>query len=156
MKNHLPDDQDYKLWVLLCQARDVMVRARYKELSQYGISTRQAAVMFVLEAIEGKVTPTEVSRWLLREPHTISSILTRMEKEGLVSKTKDLGKKREINVNLTEKGKQAYSQSLSRESIRGIMSCLSEEERQQLGSLLERLRDKALKNLTTVKKVPFP
>ena len=156
MKAHLSDDRDFKLWILLNQARDVMFKAREKELRQYDISAVQAAVLFVLEAVGEKATATEISRWLLREHHTISSLLTRMEKEGLVIKARNSDKKSEKNVSLTEKGKRTYNRSLNRESIQEIMSCLSEEEHQQMGSLLEKLRDKALKNLAQVEKVPFP
>jgi len=137
----------------------VSYRAREKELSKYGITPRQAAVLFIVKVInatEGEATPGKVSRWLLRESHTVSRILTRMENEGLVSKTKGSGKKNEINVTLTEKGEQLYKQSLKRESIKEIMSCLSEEERQQLDSSLEKLRNKALQNLETASQVPFP
>ena len=152
MKSHSSDDRDYILWVLLCQARDAVFKARNKELSQFDISAVQAAVLFVIKTIEEEATPTGISRWLLRQPHTISTLLTRMEKEGLVTKAKNLGKKREIKITLTEKGEQAYGQSLKRESIREVMSYLSEEERQQLSSSLEKIRDKALNNSTTVKK----
>lgn len=156
MNTHLSADEDYSLWVLLHQARDVIFRARENELRQYDVTTMQAAVLFVIDAIEGKATPTEISRWLLREPHTVSVLLTRMEKEGLVSKAKDPGKKGLVNVTLTEKGRQVLSQSMKRESIRKVMSCLSDEEREQLRSSLEKLRDNGLNNMTTVRKVPFP
>jgi len=159
MENQFLEDRDYNLWVRLHQARDVSYRAREKELSKYGITPRQAAVLFIVKVInatEGEATPGKVSRWLLRESHTVSRILTRMENEGLVSKTKGSGKKNEINVTLTEKGEQLYKQSLKRESIKEIMSCLSEEERQQLDSSLEKLRNKALQNLETASQVPFP
>lgn len=159
MKNRLLEDQDYNLWLRLQQAGDVVFRARDKELSQYGITATQATVLFMLKVIKataGEATLGRVSKWLLREPHTVSRIFTRMENEGLVSKLKGSGKKNKVNITLTAKGEQAYKQSLKRESIREIMSCLSEEERQQLGSLLEKLRDKALEKLTAASKVPFP
>ena len=156
MKNGLFRDQDYNLWVLLHQVRGLIFRARETELNQYGITTMQAAVLFVLEALGGKSTPTEISKWLIREPNSVSSILVRMEKEGLLSKAKDLEKKSQVNVELTEKGRRAYSQSEKRESIREIMSCLSKEERRQLRSLLEKLREKALQSSTPVRKINFP
>ena len=159
MENHPLENRDYHLWVRLHQARDVIFRARDKELSRYSITAMQAAVLFivkVLKATEGEATPGKVSRWLLREPHTVSRLLTRMENEGLVSKIRGSGRKNEINITLTEKGEQVYRQSLKRESIKEIMSCLSEEERQQLDSSLEKLRDKGLKNLNAASKVPFP
>ena len=156
MNDQLPNDRDYNLWILLCQARDTIFKARGKELTQCGVTVEQACILFVVQAIGDKATPTEISRWMLREPHTISTILTRMEKDGLVSKSKDLDKKSRVIVALTEKGRQVYSQSSKRNSIREIISCLSEEEHNQLGSLLEKLRDNALKNIAKVAKPPFP
>jgi len=148
--------KDYNLWILLRQAGDSILKAREKELSQHGISARKAAVLLVVDTLDNKATPGELSRWLLREPHSISAILTRMEQEGLVNKTKDLGKKRRVRVTLTEKGQQVLSLSIKRESIRDIMSSLSEEECRQLWSSLRKLRDRALKYSTTVKGPPFP
>ncbi len=137
-------DQDYRLWVLLNQVRDAVLRARQKELNQYNISASQAAVLLVIEAIGPKATPAEISRRVFRKPHSVSGILSRMEKKGLVRRLKDLDRKNLTRVVFTEKGREAYYQSTKRESIRQIMSSLPEEERKQLTSSLETLRDKAL------------
>lgn len=141
------NDQDYSLWVLLNQVRDVVLKARQKELDQYNISATQAATLLVIEAIGPKATATEISRRLFRKPHSIAGAdgtLSRMEKKGLVMRLKDLDRKNLVRVVLTEKGRQAYYQSTKQESIRQIMSSLSEEQRQRLTSCLETLRDKAL------------
>jgi MarR family transcriptional regulator for hemolysin len=156
MNDQLPNDQDFNLWILLCQARDTIFRARGRELTPCGVTVEQAGILFVVQAIGDQATPTEISRWMLRKPHTISTILTRMEKDGLVSKSKDLDKKSRVIVALTEKGRQVYSQSSKRKSIREIMSCLSEEEHNQLGLLLQKLRDSALKNIAQAATPPFP
>ena len=137
-------DQDYRLWVLLNQVRDAVLKARQKELNQYNISASQAAVLLVIEAIGPKATPAEISRRVFRKPHSVSGILSRMEKKGLVRRLKDLDRKNLTRVVFTEKGREAYYQSTKRESIRQIMSSLPEEERKQLTSSLETLRDKAL------------
>ncbi len=42
--------------------RDVIFKAHEKELRPLGITTAQAAALFVIEAIGNKVTATEVSR----------------------------------------------------------------------------------------------
>jgi MarR family transcriptional regulator for hemolysin len=157
MKDFSSADEDYNLWVLLSQAADATLRARQKELDQYGISAAQAAVLFVIQAIGERATPAEITRWLLREPHTVSELLSRMEKERLVNKAKDLERKNLVRVSITEKGRQAYRQSTKRKSIYKVMSSLSKEERQQLRSYLERLRNKALGELTAEhSKPPFP
>jgi len=155
VRNYLSVDKDYTLWGLLIQAKDMVFKAREKELRQYGISPEEAAVLFIVQSIGNQATPAEISRWLLRKPHTVSGILSRMEKKGLVRKTKDLDRENLVSVTLTEKGQQAYHQSTKIESIRQIMSSLSEDERQQLSSGLKKLRDRALKQLG-MNQPPFP
>jgi MarR family transcriptional regulator for hemolysin len=147
--------KQYSLWVLLNQARDSMRRARDAELAEFGISTRQGAVLFIIMANGGIATPTEISKWLLKEPHTVSAILSRMEKNGLVKKTQSDGRKGRINVSLTEAGKQAYLKTEKAMSINEIFTCLSQKEQEQLGTMLKRIRDMAL-NFTARTKVPFP
>lgn len=154
MVNNISEDKDYNLWVLLHQAKDAIYMAREKELNQYGISPRHACVLFVINAVGGKAKITEITRWMLREHHSVSALLNRMEKKGLVRKAKEPAKR--ISFTITAKGKKAFNESLKRESIREIMSCLSEEEHQQLTSSMKKLRDEALTKSITIGKLPFP
>jgi len=59
-----------------------------------------------------------------------------------------------VRVSITEKGQQAYDKSTRRKPIYKIISSLSEEERQQLRSCLEKLRNKAFKELIVEYKPP--
>jgi len=145
----------YSLWVLLNQARDSMRRARDAELAEFGISTRQGAVLFIIMANGGVATPTEISKWLLKEPHTVSAILSRMDKNGLVNKTRSKDGKGRINVTLTEAGKQAYLKTEKATSVSDILTCLSDDEHDSLILVLKKIRDTAL-NYTARTKVPFP
>lgn len=156
MKNFSSTDQDYNLWVLLAQTRHAMIKARSKELDRYNITTRQSALLFTIQAIGDKATPAEIARWLFRETHTVSELLSRMERKGLVRKVKGLDRKNLVRVVLTEKGRKAYYQSIEGKVIRKIMSSLSREQRQQLTSCLHTLRDNALKELGVEHKMPFP
>ena len=156
MKNIPSTDQDYKLRWLILQTRRAMYRARTIELFKYGITPEQAAGLFVVQAIGPRATPAEISRWLLREPHSISGLLNRMQKEGLITKAKDLERKNWVRVAMTEKGRQAYSQSTKRESIHRILTALSEKECQQIRTCLEKLRNKALEELGTASQPPLP
>ena len=87
MDNFASKDKSWELWVLLAQTRSVLYRVRQKELKQYNVSTEQSAVLFIIQAIGKKATPAEIARWLMRERNSVSSILGRMEKDGLVKKT---------------------------------------------------------------------
>ena len=156
MKTNIPADPEYELWVLLHQACDAMIRARENELRKFGISRMQAAVLFIIKAIDGQATPAEISRWPFREPHTVFGLLKRMEKHGLVRRVKDLERKNMIRVTITEKGEEACRQSRDMKVIRTILSGLSPEQRDNLKPYLETLRKRALGKLGVSHQLPFP
>lgn len=156
MKEFDPTDLDYNLWLFLAQVRTVMLRARQMEVSRYGITASQASVLFVVNALGDKAMPAEISRWLFRQSHSVSGILNRMEKQGLVRRVKDLGKKNLVRVVLTEKGREVYANCTKREAMHRIMPSLSGEQRQQLIACLENLRDATLKYLGEEQELPFP
>lgn len=149
-------DRDYELWVLLHQACDAMNRARANELRQVGISGAQAAVLFIVKAMKVPATPGEISRWLFREPHTVSGLLDRMEKQGLVRKVKDLERKTLVRVVITERGEEAYRRSTQMKVIHKTLSCLSPKERDNLRAYAKTLRNKALGEYAVGYQLPFP
>lgn len=157
MKKALDMDLDYKAWVLLQQAAGAIFEVRENELREHGSTAMQATVLFIVKSIGNKATPAEISRWLLRRPHTVSGLLNRMEKAGLVRKTKDLHKKNLVRVTITPKGEQAYKQSLKGKTIHKIMSALGEADREKLASYLRAVRDRAVKEAgIKLRQVPFP
>ena len=155
MRSFLSKDRDYELWWLILHLRRAMRKIRARELFQYGITPEEAAVLLVVQTIGDKATPAEIARYLLREPHSISGLLSRMQEDGLVRKAKDLDRKNMVRVELTDKGRKAYRQSTKKESIHRLMSCLSEEDRQQLRAPLEKLCRKALEELGVGRQPPF-
>lgn len=156
MNSMLSTDKDYNLWVLLRQTRDAMSKAREGELEKYGISSIQAAVLFTIQAIGPNATPAEISRRLVREPHSVSGLLNRMQKQGLIRRVKDLPKRNMVRVVMTQKGEEAYRQSTRRLSMHETISALTEEERNQIWNLLEKLRDRAMKLAGIGYELPFP
>ncbi len=147
------DVSDIDLWVLLDQTRDTISRAREMELSQYKITKIQASVLFMLLTQNRKIALSDISKWILREPHSISSLISRMERNGLVKKVKEPGEDR-IQVILTDKGQQIYSQITWR-SIEMVFSSLSAEEKRSLQSNLKKLRSKARGLMGLDYKPPF-
>ena len=149
-------DEDYGLIVLLGLTRRMVEKLRQEELSRYGLRHRQASVLFYTQLLGGEVTYRDLARWMFRDYHTISAIVNRMEKDGLVRKIKHRDEKKNIRIVLTTKGQEAYQQAMKRESIHQMMSYLSKEERQQLRSSLEKLQNAVLKALGMNYKPPFP
>jgi len=149
-------DQDYNLWALFRQTRDAMVKARDRELEKHGTSTIQAAVLFTVQDIGPDATPAEISRRLVREPHSISGLLSRMEKQGLIKRVKDLPKRNMVRITLTQKGKELYEYSTQRITMHETFSAISDEEKRVLWDYLQRLRDKAFKLAGISYEMPFP
>ena len=147
LRDSLSMDEDTKVWVLLSETADVVLRAWQKELNQYGISPVEAATLWVVQVLDEMATPAEISRWILRKSHTVSELVNRMAKGGLVRKTKNLRRKNSVRVCITDKGKQVYNHARQREAIHTAMSVLHEEERKQLMASLEKIRSSGLKQL---------
>ena len=140
--------ESYNLWVLLSRTRNAMWKARQFELDKYNISVVQAAALMVIHAFAGQATPTDIARWLFQEPHSISELISRMEKIGLVKKVKDPIKRRRVRISLTDKGREVYLSKSSRSGMMyKIISCLSDEERKQFGSILQKLLNTTVKEL---------
>ncbi|MCX5999250.1 MAG: winged helix DNA-binding protein [Chloroflexi bacterium] len=144
----LTHQEEYELWGLLTQLNGVMFRARGSELRSLGLSSVQVWVMHIIRLLKKSgvaATPAEISRWMYREPHTISALLGRMEKQGLVRCIRQTQGKRQVLAELTEKGEQVYRrQNQERRVVARILGCLSAEERSQLRAFLERMRQQGL------------
>jgi len=154
-KETVPYEQEFKLWVMLEQAQSAVFAAREKELAQFGISPMKAAVLFIANSIGRQATPAEIARWILRKSHTVSGLLDRMEKDGLVTRAKNLPKKNLVRVTITAKGQKALRQAMKREYIRRIFASVPEKNRQELYDQLEKIREKGLK-LSGFPKPPYP
>ena len=141
------EDEDQDLWLLLTHARYAVFRAREKELQRYGISPEQASLLFVVQAMGNKATPAALSRYLLRQPHTVSALVDRMARRGLLKKVKDLDRKNLVRVVITEKGQKAYELSTKRGPIHRIMNTLNREEKRDFREYLERIFSKARKEI---------
>lgn len=156
MKYTFETDELWDLWTILEQAHSGITLARDRELEKHGISTIKAAALFIIDSIGNEATPAEISRWILRRPHSVSGLLDRMEKDGLIKKTKNLSKKNLVRVTITPKGRKAYETSLKRKTINQVLNSITAQERKTLFTILEKLRNKSLKVAGIVHKPPFP
>ena len=147
LKYFTSEDEDQDLWLLLTHARYAVFRAREKELQRYGVSPEQVGLLFVVQALGNKATPAALSRYILRQPHTVSALVDRMARRGLVKKVKDLDRRNLVRVVMTEKGQKTYELSTKRGPIHRILSTLNPEERKSFKDYLERILVKARKEI---------
>lgn len=141
----------YALWTVLSDTYQIIARTRETQLARYGISAIQGRALNAILMSEEPPTPAQLSRWLVRESHTVSGLLARMEKQGLISKTRDRNRKNQIRITITEKGRKVYADSRRGSSIETIMSSLSLEDQQQLISFLMKLQNKAIREFNNVR-----
>jgi DNA-binding MarR family transcriptional regulator len=146
-KFYSAEDEDQDLWFLLTHTRYAIFRAREKELQRYGVSPEQVSLLFVVQALGNKATPAALSRHILRQPHTVSALVDRMARRGLVKKVKDLDRKNLVRVVITEKGQKTYELSTKRGPIHRIMGSLDAKEKKEFRAYLERLLSKARKEI---------
>ncbi len=139
IKRFSDGDQDYDLWLLLMRTKYAVYRARELELSRYGLTPEQAQILAIIHASKEDNTPATIARVTLLRPNTISAILERMRKKGLLKKARDLKPKNQVRVCLTKKGEEAHRLSSKRGPIHRIMKVVNQEEREIFNRLLEKL-----------------
>ena len=138
-----------KLWFLLHRTRDVVRSCEDQVFSEYGLTTEQYAVLSVMKLLGDPVRVSDIARGLEREPNSVSMMVDRMVKAGLVRRSRDRGDRRAVYVGITSKGENALKLAVPRglEFIQEILSPLSDEDRRTLISLLEMVKYKALEYL---------
>lgn len=147
------DTYTRNLFVLFDQTRDTLIRAVELELKQSKTNFAQCHILYVLTQEKNGMTQGDLSKWLLRNLNTVSTLINKMEKEGLVKKTKNKedGK---VYVTLTQKGSEAWGE-VSERAISLTFSVLSEEEKEQFQVLLKKLRTRVRSILGLDFKPPF-
>ena len=149
-------DKEYDLWILYNRVYHMIAKLRKMESLKFKILPTQSYFLFIIKALGNETTPTELSRYVYQQTSSISDILRRMEKLGLITKTRKSGEKRRVIVKLTEKGEEALRLSANRERLHNVMSSLTEEKMRQLETCLETLRDSAIKELNLFQKKHLP
>lgn len=139
-------DEYFILWVMIAQSKDAILRARQRDYARFNISNERRAVLWSIQNNGGHATPVEIARQLFRELHSVTEMLVRMEKEGLITRYKGSGRSR-IEVKLTPKGLDVFNQSLHNETDKRIFSILTKKQREQLMSCLWKVRNQALSEL---------
>jgi DNA-binding MarR family transcriptional regulator len=138
-----------KLWFITHRTRDVLRNCEDKVFGKYGLTAEQYGVLAVMEVLGGSVRVTDLARGLGRSANSVSMIVDRMVKAGLVRRARDRGDRRTVRVSVTNKGESAFRPATGAglELIREITSPLSNEDKRTFVGLHEIVRNKALQYL---------
>jgi DNA-binding MarR family transcriptional regulator len=133
-------DPDINLYILLDQTNSIVTNAIELEIKHLRMTQPQVRVLTMLSREDRPVTLDELANWTLKEFNSVSTLINRMEKKGLVKKTKkdsDL----KTNITLTEKGSDLYHKKVTERSIHLIFEKITPEEKRRLEIILKKLRD---------------
>jgi DNA-binding MarR family transcriptional regulator len=142
---------DYQLWTIFRNVSHLITIAQNRELSKRStrVTIRQVSMLYVINLLGDEATPAMIARRQARAPTTISNILIRMEKQGLIKRSENPRWKNRIVLRLTKKGKNILDTVNHRESLQRIMSVLTAEQLHQLREILLPLRESAIRELDT-------
>lgn len=140
-------DSSFQTWILIQQAGDALALLRERKAEDTELSSVELQVLRTIKTFEEKEgkqpTPSDLGRWLIRRAHSMSTLISRMEKRGLVTRTHDKDRKNLIRVSITEKGEDIIKSSCDDE-IMEVINKLPENSLVALKKDLQFLRDEAL------------
>jgi DNA-binding MarR family transcriptional regulator len=130
-----------RLWLLLPRVGDALNLCQDLVFGKYGITTEQWRVLACVKS-RGPLRPVDIASLLERAPNSMSMLVDRMVKAGLVRRTRDRKDRRAVFVHLTDKGKEVIEPATPAgwEFMNRLLSALSYDEQDALASTLETLK----------------
>ena len=157
MAQKITADKNYTLVAQIMQVSDIFVKVRERELMPQNLSATAAEILFLVNAMGEDVTPARITRMMLREAHSVSGILMRMETHGLIKRTKNMERKNLIRITLTDNGKKALKKSMELKGTTHIISKLTAAQQRELKVMLTALKEAGMKELRlSPKALPWP
>jgi DNA-binding MarR family transcriptional regulator len=132
----------------------MIARSREMELASYGLTPEQSHILDILHESHGSTTINRLVEITQRQHHSISTLIDRMRRQGLVTRRKSRSDRRKYEVAITQKGEELV-QMMTRESVDRIFASLSDDEKRRLRSYLEQLMKGAYEVLGKDSAIPF-
>jgi DNA-binding MarR family transcriptional regulator len=130
-----------RLWLLLRRVGDALALCQDSVFSKYGLTTEKFGLLASIKS-RGPLRPTDLASILERSPNSMSMLVDRMVKAGLVRRTRDRKDRRVVTVSLTSKGATAVEQAIPAgwEFIHQILSPLSCDDQCAFAGMLETVK----------------
>jgi DNA-binding MarR family transcriptional regulator len=141
---YIPDDPRQKFWVLWRHTGDLVSKYFDDTLTQeQGLSYQQFMVLLSMVLTGCKANATILSEQLDRNPNTLSTILDRMQENGLVQKVRDLPDRRQVRVAMTDQGRAQFNESIKViwRTIQKLTSSFTEDELKTFAALIMKLEE---------------
>jgi MarR family 2-MHQ and catechol resistance regulon transcriptional repressor len=137
-----------RLWLLLRRVGDQLSVCQDLVYGKYGLTTEQFGVLASIKS-RGPLRPLDLAQILERSPNSMSMIVDRMVKAGLVRRTRDRKDRRAVFVSMTDKGRQAVEPAVPAgwDFIHRVVSPLSHDDRRSLADMLETVKCELVSHL---------
>lgn len=121
---------------LIMNLRDISHTMR----SLYEGRGSQKRILIILHEV-GKITQRALTERLGIQPGSASEVIAKLESAELIARTPSESDRRTADIQLTDKGKELASQAVNQRRRRHeeMFSCLSEDEKTELLTLLEKI-----------------
>jgi len=138
-----------RAWFLSHRTHELLRRCEDKVYGKYNLTTEQYTMLAIIKYLGDPVRITDIARWSGRSTNSISMIIDRMVKAGLVKRTRDRKDRRAVFVTITSKAENALEPATRAglEFIQETLSPLSDEEKRTFVNLHEVVKHKALEYL---------
>ena len=107
-----------------------------------GLSVVKLITLQALVSNKGVMRPSTIAEWTQTEKHNVTTLIRRMEKEGLVTTKRNTVDKRSVNVILTDKGREFHHRAMliAREVVDQVMASITEGDINLLEKILIGIR----------------
>ena len=135
------DNQSFMALYILHQVNNSLNKCEAEVFKKVGLSLPQYMVLETIIYIGNPCTPSEVANFSDRNANSITLLIDRMEKRGLVTRVRDLKDRRTVRLSITEKGMAAYKRASKphKQLLREMIPTLNTEEIQELIRLLNKI-----------------
>lgn len=135
---------DFCIFFLLSKANQMSIRFLAQKVAELSITPVQALVLGFLSD-EDRITSSELGKRTELDSATMTGILDRLEAAGLIERQGNPADRRSIKIHLTEQGKALAGEAVRiiAEANREFLAILTEQEQEELRSLIRKLRDQS-------------
>jgi len=133
-------------WQSLYQAYNAVFKAQESALIPQGISLPQLQLLGLLARERRPLTITQLAKWMVKEPNSLTGLVDRTEAKGWVHTHGDPKDRRKRLVEFTSAGVKKFQEASAVANGAGdkLFGALSASEKAQLKASCEKIRDAAV------------
>jgi DNA-binding MarR family transcriptional regulator len=143
------ENMSVTLWRIVYQTYTRFKNGMDQVLGEHGLTMEQYLVLVTIKYHDAPIRITDIAHWLERSTNSVTMIVDRMVKAGLLRRVRDRRDRRTVNVFLTSKAENALisTNPAAWEFMQQGMSPLSSKDKNAFASLLKMLNYKLLEYL---------